>query len=482
MATEQSERIKAALLRAKASRQSSIAPILESAEEPEDAANLKNSAEPRESAVIEDETSSIETPLSETTGENEVETSLPEPLEGVETTLPLVAASEQDRVALFDEETASDPKPASTPSPRFALEDALASRPRIDAGGTNNPSRLTRNILILGGVIALAGLSLFFLKDRLWPESKPNRAGAEFPLQMQVESQGNGIINIRWNPRSAAVIQARDGRLVIAERDQQTRTIALTPEQLQIGHLYYQSSVERVEFRLEIVDRSGQVAKESVLALSSAASAEPSAGPPVAPGREQPSVESAKQQNAPPVSTPSESTHAAQTAAAAKITPAPQQPIRQPLRSFAPPPTQRKPADARAVLPDDAPPVVTAGGSVLPPPVNLPEAAAVRLPAPQVKEPSRKTGGELQAPKLLRRVSPVYPPSALSANIQGRVRFTATIGKDGTIRNVQAVSGPPVLIPAATAAVKQWVYQPMMLNGEPTEVVTQIDVNFALHQ
>ncbi len=60
------------------------------------------------------------------------------------------------------------------------------------------------------------------------------------------------------------------------------------------------------------------------------------------------------------------------------------------------------------------------------------------------------------------------------------VRFTAIIGKDGTIQNLTVVSGHPLLVPAAQDAVKQWVYKPTLLNGEPVEVVTQIDVNFTL--
>ena len=69
---------------------------------------------------------------------------------------------------------------------------------------------------------------------------------------------------------------------------------------------------------------------------------------------------------------------------------------------------------------------------------------------------------------------------AKQARIQGQVRFQAIIGKDGTIQNLQLISGHPLLVPSATEAVKQWVYQPTLLNGEPVEVVTQIDVNFTL--
>ena len=54
------------------------------------------------------------------------------------------------------------------------------------------------------------------------------------------------------------------------------------------------------------------------------------------------------------------------------------------------------------------------------------------------------------------------------------------IAKDGTIQNLQVVSGHPLLIPSATEAVRQWIYKPTQLNGEPVEVQTQIDVNFTL--
>src|SRR5206468_10196521 len=108
-------------------------------------------------------------------------------------------------------------------------------------------------------------------------------------------------------------------------------------------------------------------------------------------------------------------------------------------------------------------------------------------PPPPVKEapkgPSRITvGGNVQAANLVKKITPNYPPLAKQARIQGTVKFTAVISKDGTIQNLQLVSGHPLLVPAATEAVKQWVYRPTLLNGEPVEVITQIDVNFTLSQ
>jgi protein TonB len=113
--------------------------------------------------------------------------------------------------------------------------------------------------------------------------------------------------------------------------------------------------------------------------------------------------------------------------------------------------------------------------SALPPP-----------PPPPIKvdtKPKRITiGGNVQQAKLVRQPKPVYPPLAKQARISGVVHLAAVISKDGTIQDLKVISGHPLLIPSALEAVKQWVYQPTLLNGEPVEVSTQIDVNFTLSQ
>jgi periplasmic protein TonB len=81
---------------------------------------------------------------------------------------------------------------------------------------------------------------------------------------------------------------------------------------------------------------------------------------------------------------------------------------------------------------------------------------------------------------LIRRVTPVYPPLARGARIQGPVVLAAVISKAGTIENLRALSGHPMLVPAAIDAVSQWRYRPYILNSEPIEVETQITVNFIL--
>jgi periplasmic protein TonB len=81
---------------------------------------------------------------------------------------------------------------------------------------------------------------------------------------------------------------------------------------------------------------------------------------------------------------------------------------------------------------------------------------------------------------LVHRVEPLYPKIALTARITGVVQLKAIIGKDGNIRELQALSGPPLLIPSAIDAVKQWHYRPYLLNGEAVEVETNVTVTFTL--
>jgi protein TonB len=90
-----------------------------------------------------------------------------------------------------------------------------------------------------------------------------------------------------------------------------------------------------------------------------------------------------------------------------------------------------------------------------------------------------RVGGNVQQARLAESPAPEYPPLARSARISGVVRFNALIGTDGRISKMQLVSGHPLLVPAAQAVVTQYVYQPTLLNGQPVEVLTQVDVNFS---
>ncbi|MGH9775620.1 MAG: energy transducer TonB [Candidatus Acidiferrales bacterium] len=93
--------------------------------------------------------------------------------------------------------------------------------------------------------------------------------------------------------------------------------------------------------------------------------------------------------------------------------------------------------------------------------------------------PVRVSEGVQQA-RLIAKIIPVYPLPARNLRISGSVQLHAIIGKDGSVRSVEVVSGNPFLVGAALEAVRRWRYAPVLLDGEPVEVETSITVNFVL--
>jgi protein TonB len=92
-----------------------------------------------------------------------------------------------------------------------------------------------------------------------------------------------------------------------------------------------------------------------------------------------------------------------------------------------------------------------------------------------------RMGGNVQAARIISRVPPVYPVEARKAGISGNVRLHIIVAKDGTVEQVELVSGHPLLAPAAIDAVRQWKYQITTLNGTPVEVDTTVDLVFSLN-
>jgi TonB family protein len=91
-----------------------------------------------------------------------------------------------------------------------------------------------------------------------------------------------------------------------------------------------------------------------------------------------------------------------------------------------------------------------------------------------------RVGGNVAAANLIHQVAPEYPALARAAHISGTVLLRVFIGTDGTVENLQYVSGPPLLMEAAVDAVKKWQYKPTLLNGEPIHVETTVSVVFTL--
>jgi protein TonB len=91
-----------------------------------------------------------------------------------------------------------------------------------------------------------------------------------------------------------------------------------------------------------------------------------------------------------------------------------------------------------------------------------------------------RIGGSLRSPALLHRVEPDYPLLATQARVQGVVILEAHVGADGRVREVRVLRGLPLLDEPARAAVRQWRYQPLLLNGIPTEFILSVTVRFSL--
>jgi protein TonB len=121
------------------------------------------------------------------------------------------------------------------------------------------------------------------------------------------------------------------------------------------------------------------------------------------------------------------------------------------------------------------------GPLVVSPAIAPPPARPVTEPAKAPEKP-HAVGGDVQAAKLIKKVIPAYPALAKQARISGTVRLVGVIARDGTIEQLQVVSGHPLLVGTAVDAVRQWVYRPTLLNGVAVEVIAPIDVIFTLAQ
>ena len=116
---------------------------------------------------------------------------------------------------------------------------------------------------------------------------------------------------------------------------------------------------------------------------------------------------------------------------------------------------------------------VNAPLALAPPPPPPPPPPKVAAPAERVR-----VGGNVKEPRVLKLVPPVYPPLASRARISGTVILEAALTVQGSVDEIRVISGHPLLIEAAINCVKQWQYEPTLLNGVPVSVILTAKVHF----
>jgi TonB family protein len=392
---------------------------------------------------------------------------------------------------------AAAPAPAAKPAePAPASSDIPAAMPIPDAAAR---SSLLANRWVWIGVIVLllaGGATYRFVFMNRAPQQQAQQTD---PLSLSVEPNAGQLV-LRWNRNAPAVQTASRALLTINDGDNH-EDVEIDLVQLRNGNIVYSPITNDVSFRLEVTDvKGGKSVSESMRYLT---------------GRPSPSVPMQQAPQMPQRLTPAPAPAAQETQTAAAAPPA--RPSSEASGTPAQTPAQAQPADNTPLV--SATPAVTAQppkplslaarlsaatpeqllelpqvstqSSAMPtasalPGAVVPGAALPSAPPPPAQQATAQTpasnrpvtGGVVVPAQLLRRAPVNYPPLARQARVSGTVRVEAVIGVDGRVKSVRALSGPPLLLSAATDSVRQWVYSPATLNGKPTETTTLIDLLF----
>jgi len=383
---------------------------------------------------------------------------------------------EKNDKAAKTEKAAKPETPAATvAAPPVKAEKVERSNSILSAEVEEPKSGKGLKLILAAAASIVLFVALFVYPGILRNNSKPSAAPSKqdsSALQLRVE-RANGELLLSWNRDSEAIRTASKAVLSISDGDQR-ENVQMDLAQLANGSIVYSPSGTDISFKMEVIDKSQQkTTSESVRML-----------------RTRPS--------------PLQEQDAAKAAANAKLTPAAPAAAEAPVDSTeaveAPKPvtalkqfkseslSQRLRPAASSDMPD-APTVASSSGnnpSAIPGLGMSPVAPAPAAPVPPVVSSqstpaaaaTSKAGGQIQQAVLIYRKDAEYPKIAKQTGAKGTVTLNATIGKDGNVKSVKVVSGHPMLVGAASEAVKQWRYRPTLLNGQPVETETQVLVNF----
>jgi TonB family protein len=375
---------------------------------------------------------------------------------------------------------ATAPAAPAVPAPAFSLGGAQAAAPLP----AEAPARkLNKNVLV--GAAAAVVVAICVLLYLLLGNHSAQTADAS-GLNLRIERNAGQLV-VSWNRSAPAIATARKATLYIQDGEN-NEPVDLALEQLRAGSVWYSPLTNDVSFKLELTDpQSGKTTSELVRYLAGRPS-------PAVAATEQPGATVPSTSAPAPAQTAAVTQPAATQPAATQPKPAEPQPEGAAPKQFQPPVTAAPPRPeslaARLSRPAEEipePPTLADQSNPLSgrPMLSVPQvnAAAPPRPAaprPQQAAPAPNVGGRVQEAVLRTRVEPVYPPLAKQARVSGIVTVQATIGADGRVKKAVAVSGPPLLRPAAVDAVNRWIYEPGKLNGQPVETTANIQINFSM--
>jgi TonB family protein len=312
-------------------------------------------------------------------------------------------------------------------------------------------------------VALIAAVALFVYPGLLRTKAPVNYP----PLSLRAERTSSDLL-VTWNRNAESVRTAVKAVLTISDGPQQ-ENLQMDLAQLRNGNIVYTPATPDVSFRLEVTSSDpskNQSELLRVLKSQNEATASKAAEP-------------AAQAKAPAAPT------AAQKEAEAR---AAEKPVKTPAKPFNTAGLASPLARLRAARPSDmleppppdgsAPPVALSGAPAAQ--LAIPQ-APVPAPPPAPKQPAAeplRVGGVVRPAELSTRREPVYPPLARQSRVGGAVKVDVKIGTDGRVKEVKAIEGHPMLRGAAVEAVKQWIYKPATLNGQPVESNSRVEINF----
>jgi protein TonB len=383
-----------------------------------------------------------------------------------------------------------DPEPAAA-APEDNTLGALSSASIADVEAppaVNRSAKLAR--MAAAAAAMFVAMVLLFVYPGFLNRSSRTPVPAQqdsSPLALHVEPS-EGELVLTWNRGSNAIKNATHAVLSISDGAQH-ENVDMDLALLRSGSIEYSPSTSDVVFRMEVTgpDQT-KTTSESVRILRTRPSPMPEPGQQAQGSKSTPAPGAAKPASASSAAAVPDTASAEEPPAQAEA-----RPSSTPAKAFNTDSLSQRLRPVRSADLPDAPEVGRGGDAVsapvpvavnsMPAPLSISASPAAATPqsAPVQTANAARTspnGGRVQPARLIHRTEAEYPAIAKQSGAQGEVILTAMIGVDGKVKNVKVVEGHPLLRNAAVAAVKQWVYQPTLLNGVPVEAEIKISLNF----